>query len=188
MWRAFGRTTARVALVISVPLTSGVSAPLNILLSPVAYFNDGQLSAEMNEVIANIRGNREFLRALDRPRLLAMAFYMLVTGVVCLKHEGFQEEREWRVIYSPKRNPSPLITSSIEVIEGVPQLIYKLPLDGTVSTDVAAIDIVNLADRVIIGPTPYPWAMYEAFVAALTKAGIKDAAARVFVSGIPIRT
>jgi hypothetical protein len=56
------------------------------------------------------------LSGLERQRLLAMAFTMLVAGVVCLKHEGFHEEREWRIIYSPKRSPAPLITSSIEVI------------------------------------------------------------------------
>jgi hypothetical protein len=37
-------------------------------------------------------------------------------------------------------------------------------------------------------PSPYPWPMYEAFTAALTKAGMKEAGARVFVSGIPIRS
>jgi hypothetical protein len=116
MWRAFGRTTARVALVLTAPLTSGVSARLNFLFSPVAYFTPAQLNVEMREVIANIGDNRDFLSGLERQRLLAMAFTMLVAGVVCLKHEGFHEEREWRIIYSPKRSPAPLITSSIEVI------------------------------------------------------------------------
>jgi hypothetical protein len=189
MWRAFGRTNSPVALVLRVPLTSAVPDSLNILLSPVAYFTDAQLSTEMHEVIANIHANQPFLRALDRPRLLGMVFNMLVTGVVCLKHEGFLEEHEWRVIYSPKRKASPLITFSIEVVEGVPQLIYKLPLDSTVSVDLAAIDIANLIDRVIIGPSNRDtWAMYEVFVLALTAVGVKDADKRVFISGIPIRT
>jgi hypothetical protein len=187
MWRAFGRSGPRVALVFTIPLDSGVAAPLNILFSPVAYFDDARLNAEMYRVIAQIRGNREFLRTLERSRLIAMAFTMLVSGVVCLKHEGFKEEREWRVIYAPKRNPSSLVTSSVEVVDGVPQVVYKLPLDASASPDLAAIDIARLFNRVIIGPSPYPWVMYEAFVTALAEAGVEKAADRVWTSGIPIR-
>jgi hypothetical protein len=54
--------------------------------------------------------------------------------------------------------------------------------------DLDNVAIPSLIDRVIIGPSPYPWPMYEAFVAALTAAGVPDANQRVFVSGIPIRT
>ena len=37
---------------------------------------------------------------------------MLVAGVTCLKHEGFHEEREWRVLYAPNRTASPLMEHS----------------------------------------------------------------------------
>ena len=58
-----------------------------------------------------------------------VVFNMLAAGVTCLKHEGFLEEREWRVIYWPQRSLSPLMESSIEVVGGIPQTVYKLPLD-----------------------------------------------------------
>jgi hypothetical protein len=109
-------------------------------------------------------------------------------GKVGLKHVGFREEREWRVIYSPKRSPSTLIESSIESHEGVPQTVYRFPLDGSVSAELAPLDITRLLDRVIIGPNQYSWAMYESFVAALARAGIENAERRVVVSGIPIRS
>jgi hypothetical protein len=67
----------------------------------------------------------------------------------------------------------------------VPQTIYKIPLKGAPPDDLTEIDIPHLIDRVIIGPTPYGWAMYEAFVNALTAAGVQNP--RVLVSGIPIR-
>jgi hypothetical protein len=188
MWRAFGGVTARVALVLALPMESGVSEPLCILFSPVAYFTEGEVHDEMNATLAKIRENADYLRTIDRSRLLSLAFHVLVTAVVSLKHKGFHEEREWRVIYSPKRNPSRFVTSSTEVIDGVPQIVYKLPLDGSVSTDLAVLEIPNILDRIIVGPNQYPWAMYEAFVSALTEAGMKDAASRVVVSDIPIRT
>jgi hypothetical protein len=188
MWRAFSRSSARVAIVMRLPLTEGSAAPLNLLLSPVSYFTDTQVYGELHSVARNIEANRDFLQKTNRPSVVSVAFHMLVLAALCLKHEGFHEEREWRLIYSPKRNPSSLISSSIELIDGVPQTVYKIPLEGTPSADLVGIDIPHLLDRVIIGPSLYPWAMYEAFVTALMVAGIKDANARVFISGIPIRT
>ena len=42
-------------------------------------------------------------------------------------------------------------------------------------------------DHLIVGPSPYLWPMFEAFVDALVKAGIQDADKRLVPSGIPIR-
>ena len=112
---------------------------------------------------------------------------MFIAGVTCLKHEGFHEEREWRAIYSPKRNPSPLMDFVIEVVGGVPQPVYKIPLDATVNPALATLDFARIFDRIIIGPSPYPWPMFEAFVEALTKSDVSDAAQRVSLSMIPIR-
>ena len=187
MWRAFAGATARVALVFKIPLTEDSAPSLNLLMIPVAYHNDARVERELKSVIKNIRDNQEFLRSIDREMFVQSIFSMLVTSVVCLKHEGFREEREWRVIYSPNLRPSPLISPSIEVVGGVPQRVYKIPLAGG-SPDLANVAIPSLLDRVIIGPSPYPWPMYEAFVTALTAAGVTDANSRVFVSGIPIRS
>lgn len=76
---------------------------------------------------------------------------------------------------------------SVEVIGGVPQIIYQLPLDSSVSPVLAELDLARMFDRLIVGPSPYPWAMFEAFVDALTKMGIAEAGNRVYVSGIPLR-
>ncbi len=188
MWRAYGRTTSRVALVFRVPLDLGVAVPLNVLFSPVAYFDDTRVAHEIQVVISNVGANQAFLQTLDRTRFLGMVFIMLVAGTVSLKHEGFHEEREWRVVYSANRSPSSFVEASTEVVNGVPQVIHKLPLDMSISADLAAIDVATLLDRVIIGPSQYAWATREAFVAAFAAAGVKDAHLRVFISGIPVRT
>jgi DUF2971 family protein len=187
MWRALAGTTARVALVFKIPLTEDPAASLNLLMIPVAYHTDAAVERELKSVIKNIKDNQQLLRSIDRAMFVQAIFFMLVTSVVCLKHEGFREEREWRVIYSPNLRPSPLISSSIEVVGGVPQRVYKIPLAGG-SPDLVNVAIPSLVDRVIIGPSPYPWPMYEAFVTALSGAGVTDANSRVFVSGIPIRS
>jgi len=186
MWRAFG-SGARVAIVFKVPRVSEGSAALNLMFSPVAYLKKEEAHNEVNAVIESIRTNCEFLRSVDRSLVVGSVFNMLVAGVACLKHEGFREEREWRVLYAPKRSPSPLMESSTEIIDGIPQIVYKIPLDVTVSDTLADLDLARMFDRLIIGPSEHPWVMYEAFVATLVKAGVADAGKRVWISDIPIR-
>jgi hypothetical protein len=189
MWRAFGgQNTSRVAFVFSIPKISGAEDALNLLFSPVAYLTGDQVYGVIEEIVSNIGAKCEFLGSVDRSAVLGTVFNMFLAGVTCLKHEGFHEEREWRAIYSPKQQPSPLMDSSIEVIGGVPQPVYKIPLDVKVSPALATLDFATAFDRLIIGPSPYPWPMFEAFVAALLKSGVPDAAKRVFVSAIPIRS
>lgn len=188
MWRAFGGNIARVAIVIDVPWESEGSKAMNLVFSPIAYLNEQEVYAELKAVITNIHTDTEFLRSVDPKLLFNFVFHMLMTGVVCLKHEGFREEREWRVIYAPKRLPSPLMESSTEIIGGIPQTVCKIPIDNTVSGIPGDLDLSKLFDRLIIGPSPYSWAMREAFITALTEAGVVEAENRVFNSYIPIRT
>jgi hypothetical protein len=187
MWRAFGGFTTRVAIVFSVPWFSAGALALNVTLNPVAYLNEAEVHAEINNVIRNLRENCDFLRSIERPHLVGSVFNMFVAGVTCVKHKGFHEEREWRVLYAPNREPSPLMERSIETIGGVPQIVYKAPLDRNVSQDLADIEMSRIFDRLIIGPSPYPWVMYQAFVAALDEIEVPEAGKRVFVSDIPIR-
>jgi hypothetical protein len=187
MWRAFGGNAARVAFVFKVPWYSAGTAALRVAFSPVAYPTNHEIREAVENVVNNIRTYSDFLRSVDRSALIMTVFQMLMMGVTCLKHEGFHEEREWRVIYFPLQAHSPLIEESTETIGGVPQLLYKLPLDGAVSPELDDLDMSRMFDRLIIGPSAYPWAMYQAFVPLLAKAGIAQPEQRVFVSNIPIR-
>jgi hypothetical protein len=188
MWRAFGNSTARVAIVLRLDLGLGKNVSLGAELSPVGYFTDEELAHEFNTVITNIHENKEFLRGVDRAWLLTSVLATLPSGVVCLKHEGFGEEREWRVIHSPGRHSSQHIQSSIELVSGVPQRVYKISMRSDAEAGLTGLNPNELIDRIIIGPTQYPFAMYEAFVSALTDVGFADAAVRVFNSQIPVRT
>jgi hypothetical protein len=187
MWRAFGGGGARVGIVLKIPTLSQGSLALGLLFSPVAYLMEDAAHKVMEEVIDNIRIDGDFLRTFDRVVLVRAVFMMLLAGVVCLKHVGFHEEREWRAIYAPKLWPSALMESSTEVIAGVPQVVHKIPLDPAVSGYLADLDFAKMFDRLIVGPTPYVWPMYDAFVDALAKAGVADAGTRLFASGIPLR-
>lgn len=187
MWRAFGGTGTRIGLVIRLPFASISSLSLALSFSPVAYLSESGTHGVIDKVVANVQANRDYLRTLRREVLVQLVFQIFAVGIVCLKHEGFNEEREWRAVYTPKRLSSHLMESSTEVVAGVPQIIYRVPLDGSVSPLIGDLDFAQVFDRLIVGPTPYPWPIYGAFVEALKTAGITNADERVFVSNIPIR-
>ena len=189
MWRAFGDTNvARVALVIKVPSYSAGQNALKVIFSPVAYLDEKGAHNALETVIQNVCASTSFLATIARTELVGWIFNMFVAGVTCLKHEGFGEEREWRVIYSPNRVRSDLVDPSIETVGGVPQVVHRLPLDAARSEALADLDLYRMLDRLIIGPSSYPWVMYDAFIKALSAAGMTDAHNRVVVSGIPIRS
>jgi hypothetical protein len=188
MWRAFGNMTIpRVAMVFRIPVDVGSNGALNASLHPVAYFTEAEVAYELQSVRSNVRSNIDFLRSIDPQRIVAQLLAMLMTNVSCLKHEGFHEEKEWRIVYFPQQTPSPHIESSLEVIAGIPQQIYKIPLENKPNAGLR-LELTDLLDRIIIGPTQFPWAMYEAFVLSLGAAGVKDPSSRVHVSQIPVRT
>jgi hypothetical protein len=181
MWRAFGAGSARAAIVMNPP-APGSALGLRLMLSPVAYFDYPKVRGQLNKVINNITRNVDFIQSYNRDYVKIQILYMLVAAAVSLKHEGFSEEKEWRVLMQ-----SPLMTASSQTINGIPQIVFQIPLKDSPGQDVVGVQIPSLVDRIIIGPTAYAAPIYATLVAALTRAGITDAAARVVGSGIPIR-
>jgi len=189
MWRAYGQPSARAAIVLNVPFEpDDATKGLKVTLSPVAYSEYADVEKELYAVINNIRANTDFLLSQGVQAIVNTVFAMLLVASVSLKHEGFKEEKEWRAIYLPDLNPSKLMSRSIETISGVPQTVYKIPLEDIPAEDVTGVSIPQLVERVIIGPSQYPFPMYQAFRTALEEAGVENADSRVIISGIPLRT
>jgi hypothetical protein len=190
MWRAFGGADIRIALVLKFPFSLLFGNTFNLVISPVAYFGKEEVERELYRVTDTIHQNRDFLSALGRERVISATYNMLVAGATCMKHKGFSEEREWRLIYAPVRWPSPLIERSTEVIRGIPQIVHKIPLDANVPgapESLKHLDLARLFHHLIIGPALYPYSMIEAFGTALQNAGVSDPTKRIVLSGIPIR-
>ena len=191
MWHAFAPTSARVAIVISLPYFSRVSEKIRVIFSPVGYLDQNRVCNELHRVIRNIQDNVEFLKThVSDSELFGWIFTMLLAGVTGVKHEGFHEGKEWRGIYCPQvlSGPSEIMKPDLQVIGGIPQKIYELPLCKTVSPLLEDIDLAKIIDHVILGPSQYSYPMYEAFVDALAEIGVPEPATRVAISGIPIRT
>lgn len=186
MWRAYGGK-AGIAIVMKGDPFLRVSHALKAYTNPVSYLDKEQFYANLQLLIQFAEENAPLLKQVGQAAVHSHMFHFFRTSVLCTKHPGFKEEREWRVIYSPKFEQSSRITTAPHTVNGIPQKICRIPLKNVPEEGLYGIEVHELVDRLIIGPTEYPEAMREAFVAALSEAGIEDAADRVIISDIPLR-
>lgn len=187
MWRAYGQAANKAALVLNIPLEDEVvAAKLRLFFRPVYYYNEDMLSAELHAIMDGIDSCMETIQSLGSENVRKMMLATLILLAVCLKHRGFTEEREWRVIYLPKLFPSQILSCETEAVGGVPQKIYKVPLHGR--DGLSSLEIKNFIDHILIGPSLYPLTIGDAFIDILVSAGVDSAAQKVFFSNIPLRT
>ena len=186
MWRAYGRRTG-VAVVLNSNSFLTPSDALKAYTSPVAYLNENGFDQSFGEILDAIEKNIEIINALGEQAVLNHMFEVFRMAILCTKHPGFREEKEWRVIYTPTYQKSERLRFDIQSINGVPQPIYKIPLEDVASEGLTGIEIPNLVERIIIGPTQFPFAIRDAFVNKLTSIGVADAAKRIFISDVPLR-
>jgi hypothetical protein len=120
---------------------------------------------------------------------LASAFFLTFRlFVLCTKHPGFHEEREWRVFHSPLiEGGSKWLRKETCVLGGIPQEVVKLSLVSDPELGVVDLSPAELFNRVIIGPSAHPVPTYHAFFEALRSAGIENPHDRLWMSEIPLR-
>jgi hypothetical protein len=186
MWRAYGGG-AGVALVVNGgPILRETNA-LRAYTSPVAYFHNAQVEEAFAQILSNVENNGELVRSLGEQSVQAYMFNVLRYAILCTKHPGFHEEREWRLIYIPTFERSERITSSIESIGGIPQSICRIPLRDVPGEGLYGLAPPEFLDRVIVGPSKFPAGICDAFTVLLTELGVPNPAEKIIVSDVPLR-
>lgn len=185
MWRAYGRESGVALVLRNEPfrMSTGILATYS---SPVRYATKSELELDFDGLATGVEGENAFLRQLDRPLVEFHLFNMLKWAALSIKHPGFLEEMEWRVVHNPGLEASAVVVPDVCSIRGVPQPIYRLPLRAF-PEDGFSTAIPDILDRVIIGPTHYPLALQSAFVELLRRMAVPEPHTRVVVSDIPLR-
>jgi hypothetical protein len=186
MWRAYGGDHGIAIVTKTAPFLSPSNA-LNAFSSPVAYLGTIAFELEFSALLDRIEGNAEFIRSLGEAHLSAHLFEVFRSAIVCTKHPGFSEEREWRVIYSPTYRLSTRLQSDLVTVRGTPQQIYRIPLQDIPDEGLVGIEIPQFFDRIIVGPAHFPITIADGMTKALEQAGVANAAQRVVISDIPLR-
>lgn len=186
MWRAYGSDTRLAIVMKSTPFVE-VNDALNVYSSPVAYLDQDQHAAHFEEFASTIEANADTVDALSRGDLMARLFRAFRFAALCTKHPGFEEEAEWRIIYTHDLDNPDRLRPSIQIVNGVPQKVYSIPLENLPDEGLVGITIPEILDRIIVGPTEHPVPVKDAIAQMLTDAGVEDAASKVIVSDIPLR-
>lgn len=188
MWRGYGGDKTGVAIVMNnAPFFNEDDSFNGVYSSPVEYTDNKGVRQTLDGIANNILQDMNFVQSLGADIVQDTIFRLLKFMMICTKHPGFIEEREWRVIYCPALEKNENITKDIEIIGGVPQEVYKIPLKSNADDSGIGVIIPELLDRIIIGPTEHPIAICNAFVAILKEIGIPTPEGKVFASEIPLR-
>lgn len=187
MWRSYGMGPVGVALVINPRPFYEVESDLGAYSNPVVYRTPEQVSSCFGEMASRLRASKDFLEGVDRAEVEAMLFQTMLNTALCCKHPGFSEELEWRIVYVEGLFGSSKLVEDVAVIRGVPQKIFKIPLSSPENSGMSGMQIHELIDRIIIGPTDYPDIVREAYIHKLKELGVPDAEKKVFASEIPLR-
>jgi hypothetical protein len=68
-----------------------------------------------------------------------------------------------------------------------PRVIFKIPLKNVAEEGFVGVEVREILDRIIIGPTEHPIAARQAFVELLSDAGVPNPAEKVWLSDMPLR-
>lgn len=191
MWRGYGGNGNGAAIVFDSGKIKAVEdSPL--LLIKVRYATFQEQRQWMLDAVMKFC---KTLKANDIPPekmyIGASAFFeSLRLFALFTKHRGFHEEREWRLIYMPDRDPRNLLGASFDYLIGPkglePKLKFKVqPIPGVTGDD---LSLINVVDRILLGPTastPMSKAITLKMLEKLGKPELKD---RIRTSEIPFRS
>jgi hypothetical protein len=186
MWRAYGGDTP-VALVLNKEPFLAETDIFHAYTSPVAYLDTDNFKNHFSALTGRIDSNREVIMQLGQQKFKDCLFEVFKNCILSVKHPGFEEEREWRVVYSPAMRRSDHVKTSMETINGVPQQVHKIPLKNFPEDGFEGASISDFIARIIIGPSDQQEVLFSTFVSLLQGAGCADAVNRVHKSGIPLR-
>lgn len=187
MWRAYGGNNGVGLVVDGAPLLR-VSDALGAYASPVGYHTLKSFSGAFSGLLDRAEGSLDFLVQQGADQVYQELCHTLHYAMLCTKHEGFRDEREWRIVRSPAFTIPPALPARVEVIADVPQTILALKLKDHPSLGLVGIEIPKLVKRVIVGPTQYPLIVAEALSRCLKAAGIRSPEEIIAFSDIPLRS
>ena len=173
MWRAYGGSTG-VALVFNSKAMFSEKNALSTYTSPVLYEEPVAIARLFDEFCDRLETVIKFIASQPRAVVSTYLYEMLHFAVLSIKHPAFAEELEWRVIHAPYHEANESMKPVTEVIRGVPQIVYKLPLINIPDERLTGLETAESLDRIIIGPCNHPIETSFVLHEALKAEGIEN--------------
>lgn len=178
MWRAYGGDNG-VALVMRESMLDLDSAFVNTFHSPVLYGDAGDVKNRVLAIFSKLAAIPDSVNEFGRKALEQALVRALQFAMLSIKHVGFEEEREWRMIHHYVAEADHHQYQS-QVVRGNAQVICAINLASH-----PQLTPNVMFEKVIIGPCMFPEAAAQAFRLALIKGGVDKP--EIVISDIPLR-
>ncbi len=186
MWRAYGGAENVCLIFNTQPFVTPQTA-YELTLSPVLYGGAAEFKREFEALIQRLENSASEISLLPPQKLYEAIVYFLNFGVLSVKHYGFHEEAEWRVIHqSPGFRPTPP-PDEVKFGDKV-ETIYHVPIKNNPEGGIWGASLEEALDRIIVGPIANAGRVEEELIRELEAAGISRANDRVVHCGIPFRS
>ena len=188
MWRAYGGDCG-VALIINPNPIVQATSRMAVRTFPVRYSESVNVLKDYRDLIDRLEANRDVIKRNGAPQFASMLQFFFDTIVLGSKHKGFEEEREWRLVYradSQARHLKPP-KLDVETIRGIPQVVQKIELKNGITGSGGTFLFDQLIHRVIVGPCDQSILINDALFVTLMMNGFSNPELRVKQSAIPLR-
>ncbi|OYU70188.1 MAG: hypothetical protein CFE28_09385 [Alphaproteobacteria bacterium PA2] len=185
MWRAYGGVNG-VALILNPRFLYNPDMG-SIATSPVLYADADEFCVQFTSMIQGLENIADLLARSPANQIANLAFNVLKYSIICTKHPGFAEEKEWRVIYSPDMGASKYVRESVEIICDLPQVVQKIQLRNDPNNNIIGLDPSELIESIIIGPVKFPMTVREILYKDMLICGFSNINTRIRESNIPLR-
>jgi hypothetical protein len=186
MWRAYANDSG-VAIVVNGNAMLSESDAIRAYTFPVFYKSDAEVEQLFDGFTQKVTGMIDWIGTVPRENIQHYFDFFFKTYALSLKHPAFKEEREWRIVYRPKEYPDGKLIKRTKVINGLPQRIYALPLKNIPESGLVGVEVSELIDRILIGPTDHALPILHALIDTLEEKNISNPNSKVFVTNIPLR-
>ena len=190
MWRGYGGNGNGVAIVFDTgKLTAVENSPM--ILAKVIYATVEERLVWLDRKIADFS---QVLSAIfvpdDKLHIVAwMLFQRLKMFALFAKHNGFAEEKEWRLVYVNDRDHLQLLAPMYGYNignQGVePKL--KLKMEGIKGITPENFSIENIIDRILVGPSISSPLVRDSITRMISTIGMPGLGSKVYSSTIPFR-
>lgn len=188
MWRAYAPKNG-VALVLNLEPFIKDCRKTTAFTIPMFYYDEAEFQNEFKKFVDLIQNNIEEFKRLPEDTVLEFFYRKFLVSVLSLKHKGFQEEQEWRILYNNYIYVTDeIVKEDIKDIRGVPKIIKILNFNNLNDEYSGYSTKLNdILHKIIIGPSDNPVQLQEIFIKKLTDNGVVDAENKVVISEIPLR-
>jgi len=158
MWRTYGDKGAGAALVLNTGfLRDGGDSPL--LIAKVHYKTDDQRRESVIRMVniwvdSLLKIEQSGFTEHEINACMQSLFLCIEMQALTTKHEGFREEKEWRLIYTRDTDPKHVLTKrlsyNLSITGAEPKL--KFPLEPMPLDPIDTWTFDSILDQIILGP------------------------------------